>query len=33
MNTNWFISLGYARSVIDEWRRDYSEVKPHSSLK
>ena len=33
LNTNWFLSLGHARSVIEEWRRDYSEVRLHSSLK
>jgi len=33
LNTNWFLSLGHARSVIEEWRRDYNEVRPHSSLK
>jgi putative transposase len=32
LNTNWFLSLGHARSVIEEWRRDYNEVRPHSSL-
>ena len=33
LNTNWFISLKHAREVIEEWRRDYNEVRPHSSLK
>ena len=33
LNTNWFISLGHARSIIEEWRRDYNEIRPHSSLK
>jgi putative transposase len=33
LNTNWFISLAHARRVIEEWRRDYNEVRPHSSLK
>ena len=32
LNTNWFISLKHARAVIEEWRRDYNEVRPHSSL-
>ncbi|AGG07291.1 integrase core domain-containing protein [Dehalococcoides mccartyi BTF08] len=32
MNTNWFLSLDHARSVIEEWRRDYNEVRPHSAL-
>ncbi len=33
LNTNWFISLKHARNVIEAWRRDYNEVRPHSSLK
>jgi putative transposase len=33
LNTNWFISLKHARDLIEEWRRDYNEVRPHSSLK
>jgi len=33
LNTNWFISLKHARAVIEEWRKDYNEVRPHSSLK
>jgi putative transposase len=33
LNTNWFISLAHARQVIEEWRLDYNEVRPHSSLK
>jgi putative transposase len=33
LNTNWFISLKHAREVIEDWRQDYNEVRPHSSLK
>jgi putative transposase len=33
LNTNWFLSLKHARDIIEEWRRDYNEVRPHSSLK
>jgi len=33
LNTNRFISLKHARDVIEEWRKDYNEVRPHSSLK
>ena len=33
LNTNWFINLKNARDVIEEWRIDYNEVRPHSSLK
>ncbi|WP_449361552.1 integrase core domain-containing protein [Vulcaniibacterium thermophilum] len=31
MNEHWFTSLAQARNVIAEWRRDYNEVRPHSS--
>jgi putative transposase len=33
LNTNWFINLKHARDVIEDWRKDYNEVRPHSSLK
>lgn len=33
LNTNWFMNLKHAREVIENWRRDYNEVRPHSSLK
>jgi putative transposase len=33
LNTNWFINLKHARDVIEEWRIDYNELRPHSSLK
>jgi putative transposase len=33
LNTNWFINLKHARAVIEEWRKDYNEVRPHSALK
>jgi putative transposase len=32
LNTHWFLSLDDARSKIEEWRRDYNEVRPHSAL-
>lgn len=32
LNTHWFSSLAHAREVIETWRRDYNEVRPHSSL-
>jgi putative transposase len=31
LNEHWFTSLAQARDVIAEWRRDYNEVRPHSS--
>ena len=32
LNTNWFLSLEDAREKIEEWRRDYNDWRPHSSL-
>jgi len=32
LNEHWFMSLPHARQVIEEWRIDYNEVRPHSSL-
>ena len=31
LNEHWFTSLAQARDVIADWRRDYNEVRPHSS--
>lgn len=32
LNEQWFETLHQARSTIAAWRRDYNEVRPHSSL-
>jgi len=32
LNEQWFQTLPQARMCIAEWRRDYNEVRPHSSL-
>jgi len=32
LNINWFLSLEDAREKIEEWRREYNEWRPHSSL-
>jgi putative transposase len=32
LNEHWFADLAEAREVIEEWRQDYNEVRPHSSL-
>jgi len=32
LNEHWFGTLGEARQTIEAWRRDYNEVRPHSSL-
>ena len=33
LNINLFMSIKHAREVIESWRQDYNEVRPHSSLK
>ena len=33
LNINWFMSVRHAREIIETWRQDYNEVRPHSSLK
>ena len=32
LNTNWFLSLLDAKHKIEQYRRDYNEFRPHSSL-
>ena len=32
LNLHWFMSLAEARRVIEEWRLDYNQQRPHSSL-
>jgi putative transposase len=32
LNQHWFVSLEEARRVIEEWREDYNQQRPHSSL-
>jgi putative transposase len=32
LNTNWFLSLDEAREKCEAWRRDYNDVRPHSSI-
>ena len=31
-NEQWFATLPQAKQCISEWRTDYKEVRPHSSL-
>ena len=33
LNEHWFACVEEAREIIEEWRLDYNEVRPHSSLK
>ena len=32
LNEHWFVGLDHARQVIEAWRLDYNEVRPHSAL-
>ena len=32
LNLHWFSSLQEAKEIIETWRRDYNESRPHSSL-
>jgi putative transposase len=32
LNEQWFQNMPQARDCISEWRKDYNEVRPHSSL-
>jgi len=32
MNAHWFMSLEEAKNKIEAWRREYNELRPHSSL-
>ena len=32
LNEHWFLDLAHAREVIYDWRQDYNERRPHSSL-
>lgn len=32
LNSHWFTSLDHARSLVSDWKSDYNENRPHSSL-
>ncbi len=32
LNANWFDTLGDAQTLIESWRTDYNEQRPHSAL-
>jgi putative transposase len=32
LNENWFLTLEHARQIIEKWRIDYNNERPHSSL-
>ena len=33
LNVELFYSMAAARQKLERWRRDYNEIRPHSSLK
>jgi putative transposase len=33
LDETWFMNLKHAWETIESWRRDYNEVRPHSSLR
>ena len=33
LNEHWFSDIVHARKIINDWRQDYNESRPHSSLK
>jgi putative transposase len=32
LNEHWFLGLGDARRIVETWRQDYNQVRPHSAL-
>ena len=32
LNTHWFLSLDDARQKMEDWGRDYNEVRPHTAI-
>jgi putative transposase len=32
LNAHWFLTLDDARSKMEEWRKDYNNVRPHSAI-
>jgi putative transposase len=32
LNTHWFLDLKEAKQLIEAWRREYNESRPHASL-
>ena len=32
LNENWFLTLEHARGIVEKWRIDYNNERPHSSL-
>jgi putative transposase len=32
LNEHWFLGLGDARRIVEDWRQDYNRARPHSAL-
>ncbi len=32
LNTHWFVSLDDAHARMEDWRKDYNGVRPHSAI-
>ncbi|KAB1120065.1 transposase, partial [Neorhizobium galegae] len=32
LNQHWFLTLADAREKMEDWRRDYNEVRPHGAI-
>lgn len=32
LNEHWFLNLSEAREIVENWRQDYNEARPHSAL-
>ena len=32
LNEHWFMSLPFARTIVESWRDDYNALRPHSAL-
>ena len=32
LNEHWFLGMGDARQIVEAWRRDYNQDRPHSAL-
>jgi putative transposase len=32
LSVHWFETLDEARSILEDWRRDFNKTRPHSSL-
>lgn len=33
LNEHWFLNITETREIVEKWRRDYNESRPHSALK